>query len=638
MEDLPLKIEKIAGNPSENSACGVFSKRITLVDGSIGTYVGCVLLKDGKDEDLSILLRDIFELSTNKLESAGLGDGILEAVELCGEATHDYLAPKNLQVSFTHTFFYKNVAYIGRRGDAIRVLVFEPPQEAEIKFESGSGPVRAGQLMLMATEKFLEKFDVGVFRRGGDIDLEEIIDGLATELSGDKDQAEMGAVFILNGSMKAESSEEEMVAAGRTGESILTRGESGAEVVEEAKAGIDSEKETGAVVANQQLSPETSQSRSSPFGILVAFGASFLRSVWAEIKKLKRGDLGAVFRLRRNIALVIGVIVLILVISASLAIRQRIQKDKLADFGEHFNLAQTKYSEAQAILELNRQKARELLGEADKEIKLALAIYKNDEKARVLSGDIANKLKDVQETKNINFTTLYEAEGPVRSLSFSSKNLVVFAGDKILVGNSKDGLSTIGGVADTKSGFVFDNKAFILSGGKVYKVDLATEKSDDLFDFEASDVAVFLGNVYLPSGDQIAKFVPVVGGYSRSADYLREKANLDAASRLVIDGSVWVTSGSRVLNFLRGENQNFEISGISGQIGTLESIYTSSSLDNIYVVDKGNSALLVIGKDGVYRRAYQSSEFARASDVVISDDEKMMYLGVENKVLGASIE
>ncbi|OGE04414.1 hypothetical protein A3F45_00750 [Candidatus Curtissbacteria bacterium RIFCSPHIGHO2_12_FULL_41_17] len=607
MDELPLKIEKIAGLSGDSTACGVFSKRITLVDGTIGIIASCVLIKNGKEDDLATLLKDIFELSTKKLESAGLGDGILDAVGLFGDATRDYLQSKHLEVSFAHTFFYKNVAYIAKFGNAVRIFVFAPPREAEIKFESGSGPVKEGQIFLVATEKFLEKFDVGIFRTEGEIDLSEIIDGLATEISTEKEQSDIGAFFCL---VKEEKQPPKAV------EVAQIFGEAEGEVLE-AVAGEQDES------ASERYQPKEKN--------------RFLKAFLAEIKKLKRGDIGAIFRLRRNIVLVIGLIAVILIISGGLTIWQKIQRGKLSEFNLHVSQASAKYTEAQAIVELNRVKAREVLGEADKEIKLALAIQKDNEKARELATNITDKLAQTEESTNVNLSVLFEAQSQINSLSFAGKNLAAFAGDKILIGNLQE-LSTIAGVGDTESGFVFDNNAFILAGGRVYKVDLKTDKKEELFEFAAaSDVAVFLGNIYLPGGDQIAKFVPVEGGYNRSGDYLVQKTELSANTRLAIDGSVWITAGSKVLNFLRGNTQNFEISGLSTPVGHLESIYTSSNLDNIYVVDKTNSALLVISKDGVYKKAYQSPEFAKASDIVVSDDEATMYIAVGNKVLTAEL-
>ena len=106
---------------------------------------------------------------------------------------------------------------------------------------------------------------------------------------------------------------------------------------------------------------------------------------------------------------------------------------------------------------------------------------------------------------------------------------------------------------------------------------------------------------------------------------------------MAIDGNVWVTSGGNIFKFLRGEKQNFEISGLTGNSSVFGEIYTNGGLDNLYVVDKANSALLVISKDGVYKKAYQASEFSQAKGICVNADESKVFIAVGNKVLETSL-
>ena len=201
---------------------------------------------------------------------------------------------------------------------------------------------------------------------------------------------------------------------------------------------------------------------------------------------------------------------------------------------------------------------------------------------------------------------------------------------------SKDEISS---PSDAISGFVFDGKGFILTDDKVIRISLVDKKSDEIINYQgASDIAVFIGNVYLLTKDQVVKFSPIEKGYADAVNYLNEKTSLTISSRMAIDGNVWLTNGQKILKLLRGENKNFEISGLTAEIGEFGIVYTNSSLDNLYVVDSKNSALSVVGKDGVYKKVYQSGEFARASDLVVNDTEDTIYLSVGNKILEAKIE
>ena len=629
MDEPTLKIEKITGQASSDTACGGFSKKITLPNGELGTLVACVLIKNGQDVDIQIILKDIFELSTKKLEDAK--DRILESLESARDACRNQILERQNsesktnedlqkpQVSFALLFFYKEACYIARHDQNIKIFVFEPPKSLELTFENGSGPINPGQIYLLATEKFLSIFDSSVFsKETEELDIEEIIDGLATEISAHKDQAEIGAVFILVKDEEAKETEK--------AESIEAK-----ELVEDSTQG-----ELMDEPHQQEMPPK----RKLPeFKNPLPFAIRFLGKLVREAKSLKRGDIKAIFRLRRNLVVVAMVVLLVLAASALFTVSQKRQSQKLAEFNTHYSAASSKYNEAQALLELNKSRAREILIDADREVKLAQELVKSDESQK-LAEDIAKVLKETEVTSNINFETLAELDGQANSLSFDSKKLVAFTSAKIFEINpadeSKDEIST---PSDAISGFVYDGKGFILVDDKLIRITLVDKKSDQILTYKgASDIAVFIGNVYLLTPDQVVKFSPIEGGYADGVNYLNEKTNFTSSSRMTIDGNVWLTIGQKVLKFLRGENKNFEISGLTAPIGEFGAMYTSSSLDNLYVVDSQNSALLVVGKDGIYKKAYQSAEFGRASDLVVADAEDKMYVAVGNKILEAPLE
>ena len=639
MQDFSLKIENITGQASRDIACGVFNKKITLANGEQGTLVACVLIKNGQDVDIQILLKDIFELSSKKLEDAQ--DRILESVESARDACRQHLPERQTsepqasqdlqkpQVSFALLFFYKDVCYIARHDQNFKIFVFEPPKSLEITFEEGSGPIKIGQIYLISTEKFLSIFDGSVFlNEAQELDIEEIIDGLATEISARKDQEEIGAAFVLI--------KDEAITEGTED----TEGKGETEKAESSETQEEVEDSTQGELMDEPHQQEMPPKRKLPeFKNPLPFALQFLGKLVREVRSLKRGDIGAIFRLRRNLVVVAMIVLLVLAASALFTVSQKRQSQKLTEFNTYLSAASSKYNEAQALLELNKSRAREILIDADREIKLAQELVKSDESQK-LAEDIAKTLKETEVTENINFETLAELDGQVNSLSFDSKKLVAFSLGKIFEINPADkSKDEIGGPSDIKSGFVFDGKGFILTNDKVIRVNLLDGRSETIIEGQTGrDIAVFIGNIYLLTPDQVVKFSPIEGGYADGVDYLNEKANFTDSSRMAIDGNVWLTSGQKILKFLRGENKNFEISGLTAPVGEFGIVYTSSSLDNLYVVDSKNSALLVVGKDGVYKKAYQSAEFGRASDVVINNDEDTMYIADGPRILEAKLE
>jgi len=620
MDQLSLQIEKITGLADEKSACSVFTKRITLADNTVGTFVSCVLISVNDGQDIQTLLKDIFEISSKKIEA--IEAGLLEAIKSAGDACYDYVQGKEVEISFVHAFFYKEACYLDRRESKVKIFLYEFPKSEEVTFEYGSGLVKPGQIYLIATDSLLSIFDSSVFAKKESIDLEEIIDGLATEISAQKNQGGFGAAFIFVKNKISQEPEEPRPP------STEAEGSVGQTKEPYSRQGFGGQaEETGGpeeLTDSEIYEVQPKRSRLGDFlGVLRA-----------------GSNIRAIFRSRRNLVIAALVVLLILFISVAFTLKQKSDREKLAQFNEHLTQASSKYDEAKAILELNNSRARGILVEADKEIKLAQALVPSDVKANKLSDDIAQSLKQTEVQSTINFQVLSESSQPISSLSFRGKKLIGISSDKLYeVDPSTKSVNQIDGPGNATGGFIFDDEGFILANDKVFRVNLANGKSEQIIAKQgARDIAVFLGNVYLLLNRQITKFSPIENGYTDGVDYLTEPVDFSDSSRFTIDGSVWVGSSDKIFKFLRGQRQDFEISGLTSSIGEFGTIYTTTDLSRLYVIDKTNSALLVIDKGGLYKKVYQSPEFARASDMVVGDDGTKLYLSTGSKILEANLE
>lgn len=624
-----LEIEKIAGLPNNENACGVFTKRVTLYDGTIGMLISTILVKNAKNAKAGQILSDLFELATKKLEEST--NGVLDALELAADSCRDFVSKEEVEVSFAHVFFIAEACYIAKTPSEIKVIVFKEAKVAEIAFEYGSGPIESGQIYLVATPKFLSVFDKSILLKGEVVNLEEIIDGLATEISSRNDQGEIGAAFILvkgefnNGKEIEETRKEEEP----TGDLETAQDEPSAVASVEIKGEQELEEEAPRPKARMKL---------PNFGGTKAQVLGSIRGLFLEIKSIRRGDIRAIFRLRRNLAIFAAVILVVLVLSATVSLRAKTEKAKMAKSNSLLAEASAKYTEGTALVELNKQRAREILIEADHQIKLALEIDPKNEKANQLSSDILAKLKETETQSSIDSQVVYEAADAINAVSLRGKSLVV-ATRRTIVEISLDDKSAreVAQVDGGKSLFATQDAAFVLAD-KVWQVDLALGKKEEIASVDkALDIAVFVGNVYLLQETQIAKFVPIEQGYAKVADYLNAPVQFDQNSRLAIDGLVWATSGNQVIKFLRGEKQDFAISGLTAPLGQLGSIYTTTNMGNLYLVDLGNSALLVVDKEGIYQKAFQSAQLSGAADIAVSEDQTKLYIAVGNKILEAPL-
>ncbi|HSX18938.1 MAG TPA: hypothetical protein VLE91_02255 [Candidatus Saccharimonadales bacterium] len=643
---LDVSVEKISGRPSESVVCTILKKTVNVADSGSGTLVSCILAAgEGVAPEI---ISDIFEIAQKKLE--GGDDGVLSSLKSALEASRNYNT--NLVISFIHCFFFDDVCYIVRFGERVKLFVFAPPKSLEITFESGSGPAEAGQMYLLASDAFLSIFDTSVFANDADVDFADIIDGIATEIAGEENQAEIGAAFV---SISGTEIQRDRVGEGRDDVEAAEVGEETL-AIESTEVTVDGDvstsvEETSAIVAVAEQNVDTPadvpdenfQLRQAPDARrvgLARFKFNPLSVVgWAissNFQKIKSGDISVI---RKNIVIIAVVIFLILGASVGFALYKKSQSEKNIEFNTHFSAASTKFNEANAIFELNRSRSRDILIDAEGEAKLALSVLPRDEKAQKLEADISSKLKDTNVASNVNFEQVASVGDGVKSLGFSGKNLVTISADKLFVVNTASGkVDKVNGQGNVISGIVYDNKAFVLSEDKVYKEDLVGGKISAVGTAAGGlDVSVFFGNVYVLTTDSILKFLPVESGYSNSTQYLDKNESFGADSHFSIDSSVWVTSGSKILKFTRGKKEDFGISGLSGGSGNLSLIYTSADLDNLYVLDSTNSAVLVIGKDGSYKKVLQSGEFSGISDLIVDSDEKTLYVAKGDKILKATL-
>ena len=82
--------------------------------------------------------------------------------------------------------------------------------------------------------------------------------------------------------------------------------------------------------------------------------------------------------------------------------------------------------------------------------------------------------------------------------------------------------------------------------------------------------------------------------------------------------------------YTRGVREDFGVVGVEDFGGDV--IYTDGEAEKLYVLDSGNSRVVVFGKDGQYDRQYVLDQAGGASDVVVDEIGKKMYLLEGSKI------
>lgn len=311
--------------------------------------------------------------------------------------------------------------------------------------------------------------------------------------------------------------------------------------------------------------------------------------------------------------IILGVVFLIIAILLfgihSTIKKQGDQKIKLL-FEESYNPAQKKFEEGENLLSLNKNLARDDFLAAQKLLNESKSKFKPGSKEEQQISDLLKKVEEnLASASEVNLVDAKEVDKN-QSLLLASEiknsdyNYFYSSDNKIYIGNDKE--------------IAIDSKTIV--------------KKDNNW-ASIGGLGVYLGNVYvLDKKEGILKFAS--GSYSKSS-YLSSDISPDfsKASSIAIDGSIYVlsTDGS-IAKFLKGRLEDFKISGLDTSISSPTRIYTNADFDNVYILDNGNSRIVVLNKDGAYQAQYKAGIIKNAKDFEVLEKDKKIFILSGNKI------
>ncbi len=355
---------------------------------------------------------------------------------------------------------------------------------------------------------------------------------------------------------------------------------------------------------------------------------------------------------RFKLVLAAAIIVVILV-GGGLKFKSVKDAQNKQQFNQYMQAASDDFNAAQNLKTLNPVDAETKLKEAKDNIGKALKIDSKNQQALDLQKQINGSSNEVAQSAEANFIQylsldLIKKGFSAQKMSLSGNNLMLLGFDNTLVTvdlkkKSNQTLADKSKLGQANLASIGDTAVVVYSGDKgVLKVDLGNKsvqlisKPDPKWK-EIDDLAFFSGNVYLldAKANQIWKYLPTSNGYSDPRNYFSDKTtpNLSGALKMQIESSVYVLKSSgEILRFTKGESDSFSYSGLDKNVKNPKSLFTSSDTDNLYLLDSGNSRLLVLNKGGAYISQYIGDKFAAASDIVVSEEDKKVYLLDNNTI------
>lgn len=370
--------------------------------------------------------------------------------------------------------------------------------------------------------------------------------------------------------------------------------------------------------------------------------------------KIQRSQLKHLIPKTRKSGLIAGLVLLAVVIGGVIFSFQYRKNELLtARFTEVFTKAQDQYNQALALKDLDPAAANQFLVAAKQDLALAESIKPKQKQAAELQNQIDTNSGAILKVilvsdfplwldldlikKNFATKSLSLSVGKILLLDADQRSLVALdlakKSNQILAGGDKLGQVKLAALNGDMAYTYSVDKGVLkmeLPVGGMQKEPVIVVKPDSNWGL-ISELYGFGGNLYLLDEfkNAIWKYIPVVSGFAEARNYLAEGVKVDFAGvrKMQIDSSVWVLKNDgELIKFTQGAPDHFSYSGLDVPVNKPKSFFVSDETDNLYLLDSGNSRLLVLDKKGGYLGQYQSGQFQDFTDLVIDEQNKKAYL------------
>lgn len=322
--------------------------------------------------------------------------------------------------------------------------------------------------------------------------------------------------------------------------------------------------------------------------------------------------------------------------------------------------AEEKYNSAKSLKSQNPDQATADINDSLKLLDQALALDSKNGQVLGLKTEIENSASEIAKIYQISdwpvflsldllksgFTSskmayslgqivlLSESTKTLVSLDLTSKNNQILAGENVIGAAEFAGIN--GNIAYTYS---YDRG--------ITRIDMQKRQDNQIVKPDpewgrVSDIFAFGGNIYLLDEfkNQIWKYSPIESGYSNKFPYLQDGTTLTNGRRLRIDYSVWVLANDAdIYKYTAGAEDYFSFSGLDKPVSKITSFFIGEDPNDpfsensyAYFLDPENSRLLVTSKQGKYHSQYIGEKFATATDLVVDEENKKLYLLEGNKI------
>lgn len=339
---------------------------------------------------------------------------------------------------------------------------------------------------------------------------------------------------------------------------------------------------------------------------------NYLSFALKKLPKIKNLELQKLNHTKRLTLTVVILLLLIFLGSVLFAVKKQESDKNKAVFTQIYTEASKKYDEGQGLLELNQNLARDSFLKAQQAL---------------ISGQ--NKLsKGSEEAKKVTDLLSKINQALENSSGVISVNATEVSGDESNLLTAEK--STSGSLYSSQN----DDTVYVLTKSAVLSVKNGKSSSYIKNDNNWTDeggLGAYLSYVYIldKSAKQIYKFTSATS----KTNYFTTSPDLSSAVSMTIDGSIYILSkDGQITKFTKGASDTFSIIGLDKGFLSPSRIFTNSDSDNLYVLDNGNSRIVVLDKTGSYKAQYKTDVLKTAKDFEVKEKDKKILILSGGKV------
>lgn len=151
-------------------------------------------------------------------------------------------------------------------------------------------------------------------------------------------------------------------------------------------------------------------------------------------------------------------------------------------------------------------------------------------------------------------------------------------------------------------------------------------------------LSTYLTYLYIAdrSSNEIYRYPRAEGGFGEKSNWLRQNIDLSNATSMSIDENLYISFGNSLEKYFQGKKEAFTVTNTKTPI-SFDIVYTNIDLSNIYILDKLNSRIVVIGKDGSIIAQYHNDSIKSSIGFSVDERSDKAFILTEDEVDSLSL-